>query len=68
MKITPNQVFLHGGVRYEPGQDYDVDPVDGGYFVHNGWADSDAMPTGTAPAEVDLEVHGAVHEATAEIR
>lgn len=68
MEITANQVFLHGGTRYEAGETYDVEPDLAGYFVHNGWATSPAINVGppSAPAEVDLDVHSVHHEAKTE--
>lgn len=65
MEITPNQPFLHGGERYEPGETYDVDDALGGYFVGNGWATAEGLETGLAPASVDLEVDSVVHETKA---
>jgi hypothetical protein len=52
VKITPNQVFLHGADRYEEGTEYDVSDADGTYFVNAGWADSDEFER-----ETGLDVH-----------
>lgn len=38
MKIVPNQVFLHGRERYEPGVAYKVSDPRGQYFIECGWA------------------------------
>lgn len=60
MKITANQVFLHGEDRYEAGETYDVPDALGGYFVGVGWADADGIETGSTPDVVDLEPHDVV--------
>jgi hypothetical protein len=59
VKITPNQVFLHGYDRYEVDQEYDVSEGLGTYFVLNGWADSDEITSSgeEQPAEVTLDIH-----------
>ena len=60
MKITPNQVFLHGEDRYEPDTEYDVSEADGVYFVRNGWAASPELDEpGSTPVAADLDVHDA---------
>jgi len=60
MQITANQVFLHGGERYEAGETYDVPDALGGYFVGVGWADAEGLETGSTPDEHDLEVDSSV--------
>ena len=70
MQITPNQRIRHGGEQYEAGQEYDVDPVLGGYFVLNGWADSDDVesPNAVDDNPVDLKVDDAEHSTEAEVQ
>lgn len=68
MKITPTQRFRDGRTTYEAGQEYEVPDLDGARFVGMGWATSpDYSLPGQAPAPgvVDIEVHGAAHEANA---
>jgi hypothetical protein len=51
VKITPNQVFLDDVDRFEPGQEYDVDPDRGLRLVGLGWATSpDVTWTGPVSA------------------
>lgn len=66
MQITANQVFLHGGQRYEAGETYEVSDGDGTYFVNVGWATAEGLETGTPPDSVDLDVHTGSHEAKTE--
>jgi hypothetical protein len=60
-KIVPNQVFLDGRDRFEPGQEYEVDDVKAYYFGANGWLVDTSAPAGEATLEVDTASHG--HEA-----
>ena len=38
MRIVPNQVFLDGRERFEPGRIYKVSAPRGSYFIGNKWA------------------------------
>lgn len=62
MKIRANQVFLDGYDRFEEGEEYDVEPGRGEYFIRNGWADSEEFSGTSVDApksdeETSLEVH-----------
>ena len=53
-RIKPNQVFLNGRDRFEPGQVYRVDINLARYFARKGWLEgSDPVLPTTAAIEVD---------------
>jgi hypothetical protein len=67
MKINPAQRFRDGSTTYEPGEEYEVDDVDGAYFVRSGWATApDYTPPGVAPptgAAADVQPDSVTHKA-----
>ena len=70
MRITPNQAFLHGTVRYEPDEEVDVEPELGRYFVAQGWADSedaDAAIPNDGAQEVALDIENIELGVTSEV-
>lgn len=51
--VVPNQVFLHGSDRFEPGERYTVDINLARYFERNGWVEGSTEIPG--PAELDVD-------------
>jgi hypothetical protein len=67
VKIKPAQRFRDGNTTYDPGTEYEVDDVDGAYFVRSGWAASpDYTPPGATPpvaAAADVQPDSVTHKA-----
>lgn len=63
MNITPTERIRHGGVEYQPGQEYDVDDALGSYLVSAGWAVSDELTVAAPmpPRTVDLAIDDVIH-------
>lgn len=53
MKIKTNQLFRHDTKTYQPDRTYTVDDELGVYFVTNGWATSDEVPSAGVALQVD---------------
>lgn len=60
VRIKPNQVFLHGGKRFEKGQVYRVEIGLARYFDRNGWLEGSDIrpPIGQKSLEIDDSVLG----------
>lgn len=69
-KIRATQTFLDDRDRFEEGAEYDVEPARAAYFVRNGWAESDGgiRGLGPAPQDVTLDIQGAAHTSTSNVR
>jgi hypothetical protein len=58
-KITPNQDFLHGKIRFEKGKEATVTDSEARYFAMNGWLEGTDVEG--LPEEVTLSVDSGAH-------